>query len=107
MYINADSITFEWSYDYDVLYYSLIVSAHADFSYADTIASTANNIRISTNGFADTTYWKVAAYNHCLIYHESEPYSFKRTADASLAISSNNPDLPLWLRADSVDLTGG
>ncbi|MBQ1652652.1 MAG: hypothetical protein II060_02600, partial [Bacteroidales bacterium] len=107
MYINADSITFEWSYDYDVLYYSLIVSAHADFSYADTIASTANSIRISTNGFADTTYWKVAAYNHCLISHESEPYSFKRTADASLAISSNNPDLQLWLRADSVELTGG
>ena len=107
MYVNTDSITFEWSYDYDVLYYSLIISAYADFTYADTIACTANKIKISTEGFADTTYWKVAAYNHCLISHESEPYSFKRIADASLAISSNNPDLQLWLSADSVELTNG
>ena len=107
MYVNTDSITFEWSYDYDVLYYSLIISAYADFTYADTIICTATSIRISTEGFADTSYWKVAAYNHCLISHESEPYSFKRIADANLAISSNNPDLQLWLRADSVELSGG
>ncbi|MBQ6277809.1 MAG: hypothetical protein IJK62_14025, partial [Bacteroidales bacterium] len=106
MLVNTDSIRFEWNYDYDILYYYLIISHTADFSSADTIASSSNSINLPTENFADTTYWKVSAFNHCLVSFESEPYFFRKTADGSISISSN-PYLQLWLRADSVEITEG
>ena len=105
MLVNTDSITFEWNYDYDILYYNLITSSSEDFSNADTIASTTNNVTMPLENFADTTYWKVASYNHCLLSFESEPYFFRKTT-GDIAVSSNS-NLQLWLRADSVELTDG
>lgn len=106
MLVSSDSITFSWNYDYDILYYNLITSPSADFSSTDTIACTTNNITLPSPNFADTTYWKVSSYNHCLLSFESEPYFFRKTTGGSDFISSN-PNLQLWLRADSVELTDG
>ena len=106
MLVNTDSIRFEWNYDYDILYYNLITSSSADFSNADTIACTSNRITLPPENFNDTTYWKVSSYNHCLISCESEPYFFRETTDGNDFISSN-PNLQLWLRADSIELTDG
>ena len=105
MLVSSDSIRFSWNYDEDILYYNLIISSSDDFSNADTIACTTNSISLPSENFADTTYWKVASYNHCLLSFESETYSFKKIA-GNIAISSN-PNLQLWLRADSVELTNG
>ena len=102
MLVNTDSITFLWNSDCDILYYNLITSSSPDFCNADTIACTTNRITLPAENFADTTYWKVTSYNHCLISFESEPYFLRKT----IAISSN-PDLQLWLCADSVELTDG
>lgn len=105
MLVSDDSIHFEWNYDYDILYYNLITSSSPDFINADTIACTSNSSTLPTENFADTTYWKVASYNHCMLSFESEPYSFRKTAgDIDV---SGNPNLQLWLRADSVELTDG
>ncbi|MBR6067760.1 MAG: PKD domain-containing protein [Bacteroidales bacterium] len=106
MLVSSDSITFSWNYDYDILYYNLITSPSADFSSTDTIACTTNNITLPSPNFADTTYWKVSSYNHCLLSFESEPYFFRETTGGSDFISSN-PNLQLWLRADSVEVTDG
>ena len=106
MIVTSDSITFLWNYDYDILYYDLITSPSADFTNADTIACSTNGITMPSETFADTTYWKVTAYNHCLVSFESEPYFFRKTTDGSLSVSSC-PNLQLWLRADSVELTDG
>ena len=105
MLVSDDSIHFEWNYDYDILYYNLITSSSPDFSNADTIACPTNRITLASENFADLTYWKVTSYNHCLLSFESEPYSFRKTA-GDIAVSSN-PNLQLWLRADSVELTDG
>ena len=105
MLVSDDSIHFEWNYDYDIIYYNLISSSSPDFSIADTIVCTTNNITLPTENFADTTYWKVTSYNHCLLSHESEPYIFRK-AIGDIAVSCN-ANLQLWLRADSVELTDG
>ena len=105
MLISSDSIRFSWNYDYDVLYYNLITSSLPNFRNADTTTCTTNNITMLTENFADTTYWKVASYNHCLLSFESEPYFFRKTA-GDIAVYSN-PNIQLWLRADSVELTDG
>ena len=105
MFVYSDSITFLWNYDYDILYYNFITSESADFVSADTIVCSTNSLSLPTSIFADTTYWKVAAYNYCLIATESEPYFFHKTA-GDISISSNT-NLQLWLRADSVELTDG
>ena len=105
MFVSDDSILFTWNYDYDILYYNLITSSSEDFSNADTIPCTTNSITLQSENFADTTYWKVISYNHCLLSFESEPYSFRKTA-GDIAVS-NNSNLQLWLRADSVELTDG
>ena len=106
MFVSSDSITFLWNYDYDILYYNLMTSSSADFTNADTISCSTNSITLPAETFADTTYWKIAAYNHCLVSFESEPYSFRKTDDGRLSVSSC-PDLQLWLRADSVQLIDG
>ena len=105
MFVSDDSIHFEWNYDYDILYYNLITSSSEDFINADTIACTSNSITLASENFADTTYWKIVSYNHCLLSFESEPYFFRKTTgDIDI---SNNPNLQLWLRADSVELIDG
>ncbi|MBO4874575.1 MAG: PKD domain-containing protein [Bacteroidales bacterium] len=106
MLVNTDSIRFEWNYDYDILYYDLITSSSPDFRNADTTTCTTNNITLLTENFADTTYWKVTSYNHCLLSFESEPYFFRKKSSGTDFISTN-PNLQLWLRADSVELTDG
>ncbi|MBR3947641.1 MAG: PKD domain-containing protein [Bacteroidales bacterium] len=106
MLVNTDSIRFEWNYDYDILYYNLITSSSPDFSNADTIACTTNNITLPYENFADTAYWKVTSYNHCLLSFESETYFFHKIACNSSSVSENS-NLQLWLRADSVELTDG
>ena len=106
MLVSSDSITFSWNYDYDILYYNLITSSSADFSNTDTIACTSNNITLPSENFSDTTYWKVTAYNHCLISFESEAYFFRKTTADSDFIATN-PNIQIWLRADSVELTDG
>ena len=105
MFVSSDSITFSWNYDYDILYYNLITSASADFTNADTIVSYANSITLASENYTDSTYWKTVSYNHCLLSFESEPYFFRKAA-GDIAIY-DNPNLQLWLRADSVELTNG
>ena len=105
MLVSSDSITFLWNYDYDILYYSLITSSSEDFINADTIACPINRITLTSENFADLTYWKLTSYNYCRQTFESEPYFFRKTA-GDIAISAN-PNLQLWLRADSVELTDG
>lgn len=102
--VSSDSISFLWNYDYDILYYNLITSPSADFTNADTIACSTNRITLPSETFTDTTYWKITAYNHCLVSFESEPYFFRQTTNGNLSISSYD-NLQLWLRADSVELT--
>ena len=106
MLVSSDSIIFLWNCDYDILYYNLITSSSTDFSNADTIPCSANSITITSENFSDTTYWKVTAYNHCLISFESEAYFFRKTTGDNDFIATN-PNLQLWLRADSVELTNG
>ena len=106
MLVSSDSITFSWNYDYDILYYNLIISPSADFSNADTIACSTNSITLPSETFADTAYWKVTSYNHCLLSLESEPYIFRKTI-VNNDFFASNPNLQLWLRADSVELTNG
>ena len=106
MLVPDDSIHFAWNYDYDILYYKLITSAFEDFTNADTIICSTNGISIPSIVYTDTTYWKVASYNHCLISMESEPYFFIKIPSGTDFISTN-PNLQLWLRADSVELTDG
>ena len=106
MLVSSDSITFSWNYDYDILYNNLITSPSADFSNADTIACTSNNITLPSENFTDTTYWKVSSYNHCLLSFESEPYFFRKIPCEN-DFFPTNPNLQLWLRADSVELTDG
>ena len=105
MLVSSDSITFIWNYDYDILYYNLITSSSEDFINADTIACPTNRITLASENFADSTYWKVTSYNHCLLSFESEPYFFRKTA-GDIAVSSNQ-NLQLWLRADNVELNDG
>jgi hypothetical protein len=83
MLVSSDSITFSWNYDYDILYYNLITSPYPDFTNADTISCSTNGITLTSENFADTTYWKITAYNHCLVSLESEPYFFRKTTAGS------------------------
>ncbi|MBO7594480.1 MAG: hypothetical protein J6T12_05870, partial [Salinivirgaceae bacterium] len=100
-FVAADTIDFLWNTDADILYYELITSADTFFAVADTIRCSGNRYSVVSEQFGDTTYWKVRAYNHCLMVGESSPYMFRKTVYNFVGDTT----LQLWLRADSVELT--
>ncbi|MBR6083399.1 MAG: PKD domain-containing protein [Salinivirgaceae bacterium] len=105
-FITTDTVDFLWNPDDDIIYYELITSNNSSFAFADTLRCAVNNISLASDLFADTTYWKVKAYNHCMESMGSGTYMFRKTVDNNSDFSSNT-SLQLWLRADSVGLADG
>ena len=101
--VASESVSFLWNPDDDILYYELITSASPDFANADTAVCNANSAALPADAFADTTYWKVAAYNHCMVSMESNSYMFRKAAGGTFNFAADTT-LQLWLRADSVEL---
>ena len=102
----GESVSFLWNPDDDVLYYKLITSSNPDFDGADTVVCTSNSTVLPADTFTDTTYWKVTAYNHCMVTMESYSYMFRKAVGCSADFAANT-SLQLWLRADSVELIDG
>ena len=102
---DAD-IAFQWNPDNDILYYKLITSGNPNFSDTDTIVCAGSSVELPAYAFPDTTYWKVAAYNHCMISKESDSYMFRNAVGAGMEFAADT-SLQLWLRADNVELTDG
>ena len=105
-YIATNTVDFLWNPDDDIVYYELITSNNSSFTFADTLRCAVNNISLDADLFADTTYWKVKAYNHCMESMESGTYMFRKAVGDNMDFTSDST-LQLWLRADSVELTDG
>ena len=104
--VAGENVSFLWNLDDDILYYELITSATPDFADADTVVCNANSAVLQADRFADTTYWKVVAHNHCMVTMVSSAYMFQKTLGGCAAFATDT-SLQLWLRADSVELTDG
>ena len=105
-FVATNTVDFLWNPDDDILYYELITSNNSSFTFADTLRCAVNNISLDADLFADTTYWKVKAYNHCMESMESGTYMFRKLAGNNMNFASDS-NLQLWLRADSVELADG
>ena len=104
-FVATNTVDFLWNPDDDIVYYELITSNNSSFTFADTLRCAVNNISLASDLFADTTYWKVKAYNHCMASMESSAYMFYKATD-NMKFATDTT-LQLWLRADSVELTDG
>ena len=104
--VAGESIGFLWNPDNDILYYELITSSDKGFTVADTVICYDNSVVMPAASFSDTTYWKVIAFNHCMVSMESNAYMFRKTESSGAAFAAD-VSLQLWLRADSVELTDG
>ena len=101
--VGNGSVSFLWNPDDDILFYELITSSNPNFDNADTVVCNINSAVLPAGSFADTTYWKVAAYNHCMVSVVSDSRMFRKAADSGTAFATDT-SLQLWLRADSIGL---
>ncbi|HOY32644.1 MAG TPA: PKD domain-containing protein [Bacteroidales bacterium] len=90
-------VNFQWSLSQNAYYYEIILSNNTDFS--DTIFTKnkifSNNIDISLPNDISSAFWKVNAYNPCVIFNSSDINYF------SIFQPSDLSNLHVWYCADT------
>ncbi len=99
---QSQPVHFSWNSNPLTVKYVLQISNHINFENILLEQETdINETNLNLNFPYDTLYWRVKAYNPCLIEQTSEVRSL-------LILSPNNfPNKLLWFRADSVELENG